>query len=221
LKKQIKIRRPLCNTHSQCTLFCRQVLDTAKEAAIELDKVAKTKEGKQAIFSTPLAISRLMALLPTANMKAVRWSVRVLATLSMDSSGRAKLSSDVQSLGSGAIEALSVLLASSDVESVQCASLVVGNLVLDDTGRRLCLGSDTLLPNVRELLWSTDLKTQRYIAGALRNISFDSSGSILSSDARLIGRLKELLSGTDENTSANPLLCTHKFYDCACCVDMY
>lgn len=184
-----------------------QVLDTAKEAAIELDKVAKTREGKHAIFGTPLAIARLMALLPTTNVKAARWGVRVLATLSMDSSGRANLSKEVESLGANAFESLSALLSCSDVETVQCASLVVGNLVLDGTGRRLCLGSHTLLPNVRELLWSPDLKTQRYITGALRNISFDSSGSILSSDARLIERLKELLVGDDENTSAPLLPC--------------
>ena len=46
MKKQTKVRSSHC-THGQDLLLCWQVLDTAKEAAIELDKVAKTKEGKK------------------------------------------------------------------------------------------------------------------------------------------------------------------------------
>lgn len=40
------------------------------------------------MFDTPLAISRLLALLPTANKGAARGGARVLASLSMDSSVR-------------------------------------------------------------------------------------------------------------------------------------
>lgn len=115
--------------------------------------------------------------------------------------GRAIISEECRCLGQQSAESLASLLVCSDIETVQCASLVLGNLVLDPSGRRLLLDCPSVLPSVRELLWSTDQKTLRYIAGVLRNISFHISGTVLLSDSQLIQRLQELLlTCQDDNT---------------------
>jgi len=129
---------------------------TLKEAAVALEKALKTSEGRGALLAHhPDGVARLMACLHVedphgaahmgqsrlddASMRTaddddranlVRSASRAVAALSMDSAGRRAVIGIVGSSSSSPfLLDLSALLRSSDVDTSQCASLIVGNLV--------------------------------------------------------------------------------------------
>lgn len=129
---------------------------TLKEAAVALEKALKTSEGRGALLAHhPDGVARLMACLHVENahgtahmeqarldddsMRAaddddrtnlVRSASRAMAALSMDSAGRRAVISIVGSSATSPwLLDLSALLRCSDVDTSQCASLIVGNLV--------------------------------------------------------------------------------------------
>jgi hypothetical protein len=107
---------------------------TIKEAASALEKALKTREGREALLARQHGVTRLMACLSNEDddeeerKSVVRCGSRALAALSMDSRGRRGII-HVIGASSGSLVRMSQLLRCNDVETAQCMSLIVGNLV--------------------------------------------------------------------------------------------
>ena len=107
---------------------------TIKEAASALEKALKTREGREALLARQHGVTRLMACLNNEDddeeerKSVVRCGSRALAALSMDSRGRRGII-HVIGASSGSLVRMSQLLRCNDVETAQCMSLIVGNLV--------------------------------------------------------------------------------------------
>jgi hypothetical protein len=67
------------------------------------------------------------------------------------------------------------LLSSQDVETARYASLCIGNMVLEEQGRRAVLQTPCI-SHFASLLSSADKQTVRYACGAVRNIAVEESG---------------------------------------------
>lgn len=118
-------------------LLASELTATLKEAAAALEKALKTAEGRGALLAHPNGVPRLMACLYLERFQedgreadVVRSASRALAALSMDSAGRQGIIAGASS--KDWLLAISQLLrcGDCDVDSTQCASLIVGNLVL-------------------------------------------------------------------------------------------
>ena len=123
-------------------LLTSSLTGTLKEAASALEKALKTREGREALLQNQHGVSRLMACLSNEDddeeerKSVVRCGSRALAALSMDSRGRRGIIK-VIGAGSASLVRMSQLLRCNDVETAQCLSLIVGNLVCPP--RRLVL----------------------------------------------------------------------------------
>ncbi len=115
-------------------LLTSSLTGTLKEAASALEKALKTREGREALLLNKHGVSRLMACLSNEDddeeerKSVVRCGSRALAALSMDSLGRRGIIKAIGA-GSGSLVRMSRLLRCNDVETAQCMSLIVGNLV--------------------------------------------------------------------------------------------
>jgi len=115
-------------------LLTSSLTGTIKEAASALEKALKTREGREALLARQHGVTRLMACLSNEDddeeerKSVVRCGSRALAALSMDSRGRRGII-HVMGASSGSLVRMSQLLRCNDVETAQCMSLIVGNLV--------------------------------------------------------------------------------------------
>ena len=120
-------------------LLTSSLTGTLKEAASALEKALKTREGREALLLNQHGVSRLMACLSNEDddeeerKSVVRCGSRALAALSMDSRGRRGII-NVVGAGGGSLVRMSQLLRCNDVETAQCMSLIVGNLVCHSGG---------------------------------------------------------------------------------------
>jgi hypothetical protein len=123
-------------------LLASELTATLKEAAAALEKALKTPEGRAALLAQPHGVPRLMACLYMEHVEGeeergdvVRSASRALAALSMDSSGRQGIIAGAHTSSQHWLLAISRLLRCDhvdvDTDTAQCASLIVGNLVLD------------------------------------------------------------------------------------------
>ena len=163
-------------------LLTSQLTGTLKEAASALEKALKTSQGRDALLATPHGVSHLMACLSNEDddeeerKSVVRCAARALAALSMDSAGRRGIIRGVAQK-QGNVVRIGQLLRCNDLETAQCLSLIVGNLVLERSGRDLVVSCTAVIENLMGLVWSKDLKTLRYTTGALRNLSVEPGGA--------------------------------------------
>lgn len=150
-------------------LLTSELTGTLKEAASALEKALKTPEGRLALLASAHGVSRLIACLSNEDddeeqrKGVVRCASRALAALSMDSAGRR----GIIACCSDSLVRMSQLLRCNDLETAQCLSLIVGNLVLERSGRDLVLSCAPVVENLMGLVWSKDLKTLRYTTGPL------------------------------------------------------
>ena len=144
-----------------------ELTGTLKEAASALEKALKTSEGRLALLASAHGVSRLIACLSKQDDEeeqrkgVVRCASRALAALSMDSAGRR----GIIACCCDSLVRMSQLLRCNDLETAQCLSLIVGNLVLERSGRDLVLSCPPVIENLMGLVWSKDLKTLRYTTG--------------------------------------------------------